>query len=34
MKTIIAKLIASALVVSFLVLPAGLSAKERQGAAR
>ena len=32
MKTMIAKLIASALVVSFLVLPAGLSAKERRGA--
>ena len=32
MKTMTAKLIASALVVSFLVLPAGLSAKERRGA--
>jgi len=32
MKTITAKLIASVLVVSFLVLPAGLSAKERRGA--
>jgi len=32
MKTMTAKLIASVLVVSFLVLPAGLSAKERRGA--
>ena len=32
MKTMTAKLIVSALVVSFLVLPAGLSAKERRGA--
>jgi hypothetical protein len=32
MKIVTAKLIASALVVSFLVLPAGLSAKERRGA--
>jgi hypothetical protein len=32
MKTLTAKLIASALIVLFLVLPAGLSAKERRGA--
>jgi hypothetical protein len=32
MKTMIAKLIASALAASFLVLPADLSAKERRGA--
>jgi hypothetical protein len=32
MKIVTAKLIASVLVVSFLVLPAGLSAKERRGA--
>jgi len=32
MKTITAKLIASALIISFLVLPADLSAKERRGA--
>jgi hypothetical protein len=32
MKTVTAKLIASVLVVSFLVLPADLSAKERRGA--
>jgi hypothetical protein len=32
MKNVCGKLIASALVVSFLILPAGLSAKERRGA--
>jgi hypothetical protein len=32
MKKVTAKLIVSALVVSFLILPAGLSAKERRGA--
>jgi len=31
-KKVTAKLIASALIISFLVLPAGLSAKERRGA--
>jgi hypothetical protein len=32
MKTMTAKLIASVLIISFLIFPAGLSAKERRGA--